>query len=51
MEKYGGSGVKNNKVRTKKGEVYGKPQYLSLKIPAFSTIYFYKKAPSKTKQQ
>ena len=41
---YGGSGMNNGKVRTKAGKMHGNEQYLSLKIPAFSTMYLYKKA-------
>jgi len=47
-ERFGGSGMKNGKVRSKKGKMHGQEQYISLKIPAFSTIYFYKR-PGKTK--
>ena len=42
---YGGNGIENGKVKTKRGKMHGNPQYLSLKIPPFSTIYIYKKAP------
>ncbi len=48
-EKYGGSGMVNEKVKTVSGRMHGKNQYVELNIPAFSTIYFYKKA-SKSKQ-
>ena len=41
---YGGGGVTNGKVRTKAGKMHGNEQYLSLEIPAFSTMYLYKKA-------
>ena len=41
-EKYGGKGIKNNKVRALSGKMHGKAQYIKLNIPAFSTTYFYK---------
>ena len=47
-EKYGGSGIVNGKVKAIAGKMHGKNQYLELEIPAFSTMYFYKKA-SKSK--
>ncbi len=46
-EKYGGKGIKNNKVRALSGKMHGKAQYIKLNIPAFSTTYFYKKASRK----
>ncbi|MBP3337526.1 MAG: 1,4-alpha-glucan branching protein GlgB [Clostridia bacterium] len=50
-ELFGGQGIKNAKVKTKKQTMHGKPQYIEICIPAFSTVYFYKKAsPKKTKK-
>lgn len=46
-KEFGGKGTVNGKVRTKAGKMHGKNQYLSINIPAFSTIYFYKKAGKK----
>ena len=46
---YGGQGIENGKIRTKLGKLHGREQYLTLKIPAFSTLYFYKKATRKKK--
>lgn len=44
-EQFGGGGVKNGKVRTRAGKMHGQKQYLSLQIPAFSTMYFFKRRP------
>ncbi len=41
---FGGNGTVNGKVKTKVGKMHGNNQYLSLKIPAFSTTYYFKKA-------
>ena len=38
--KYGGSGVTNGTVRSKKGEKHGFEQYVSLTLPPLSTLYF-----------
>ena len=38
--KYGGSGVTNGTVRSKKGEMHGFAQHVSLTLPPLSTIYF-----------
>ncbi len=46
---FGGAGLENGKVRTTPGKMHGRPQHLSLTLPAFSTVYFYKKAGRKTK--
>ena len=43
-KEYGGNGITNGKVKTKMGKIHGQQQYLSLNIPAFSTLYFYKKS-------
>jgi len=47
---FGGAGTFNGKVRTKTGKMHGQNQYIALDIPAFSTVYFYKKAGRKTKK-
>ncbi len=44
---YGGSGLINGKVRAEKGEMHGRPYTVALSLPAFSTMYFYKKAAKK----
>ena len=46
-ESFGGSGIKNAKVTAKKGVFNGKDYHLSLTLPPFSTIYFYKRKPQK----
>ena len=48
--KYGGKGITNCKVTAKAGKMHGNDQYVSLNIPAFSTVYFYKKAPKNKNQ-
>ncbi len=45
---FGGSGIKNGKVTAQKGEMHGQKYYVSLALPPFSTLYFYKK---KTKRK
>ena len=45
--RYGGQGMTNGKVKTQSGNMHGEKQYVSLQIPAFSTIYFYKRASKK----
>ena len=47
-ERFGGNNIKNGKIRAKKGKMHGKEQYISLEIPAFSTIYLYKRPGRKT---
>ncbi len=37
---YGGSGHKNSPSQSKKGEMHGFPQYISVDIPPLSTVYF-----------
>ena len=44
---YGGSGVLNGSIRSQKGKMHGKEQYIEIDIPAFSTVYFYKRAGRK----
>jgi len=44
---FGGSGITNEKVTAKKGIFNGKDYYLSLTLPPFSTVYFYKRKPVK----
>lgn len=46
-EEFGGSGIKNGKVSAKRGEFNGKDYYVSLTLPPFSTVYFYKRKPNK----
>ncbi len=40
---FGGKDILNGKLKTIKGEIHGQKQCLSIKIPAFSTLYLYKK--------
>ena len=46
-ESFGGSGIKNGKVTAKKGDWNGQKFYISVTVPPFSTVYFYKKKPNK----
>ena len=46
-ETFGGSGIKNGKISAKKGEWNGQNYYISITVPPFSTVYFYKKKPNK----
>ncbi len=46
---FGGTDVSNGKVRSQKGKLHGRDQYIEINIPAFSTVYFYKKAGRKNK--
>ena len=39
-EAYGGSGIHNGVVRSKKGSMHGFDQYISLTLPPMSTMYF-----------
>ena len=39
---FGGRGVTNGCVSAKKGEMHGRKQYISIKIPPLSTLFFYK---------
>ena len=45
--KYGGSGVTNGTVRSRKGEMHGFEQHVSLTLPPLSTLYFSVPAPRK----
>ncbi len=45
--KYGGAGVTNGSVRSKKGAMHGFEQYVSLTLPPLSTLYFSVPAPRK----
>ena len=46
-ETFGGSGIKNGKITAKKGEWNGQNFHISVTVPPFSTVYFYKKKPNK----
>ena len=46
-ERYGGSGLKNEKVTTKSKGINGQKYHISIDIPPFSTLYFYKRANKK----
>ena len=45
--KYGGSGVTNGTVRSRKGAMHGFDQHVSLTLPPLSTLYFSVPAPRK----
>ena len=45
--KYGGSGVTNGTVRSKKGAMHGFEQHITLTLPPLSTMYFSVPAPRK----
>ena len=45
--KYGGSGVTNGTVRSRKGAMHGFEQHVSLTLPPLSTLYFSVPAPRK----
>ncbi len=47
--KYGGSGVHNKKMRSKKGEMHGMENTLTLTIPPLSTVYFEVPQPAEKK--
>ena len=49
--KYGGSGVTNGTVRSKKGEMHGFEQHVSLTLPPLSTMYFQVPAARKPRAQ
>lgn len=44
---FGGSGISNTKVTAKNGKMHGHNQYIALTLPPFSTLYFFKKKPTK----
>lgn len=46
-ERYGGSGLTNGKVHSKSENFNGQKNVISIDIPAFSTLYFYKRAPKR----
>ncbi len=48
-EKYGGNGKSTKKASAKAGAFNGHKYHISIDIPPFSTLYFYKKAPKKHK--
>lgn len=43
---FGGDGITNRKVTARRGEMHGQEYFISLALPPFSTIYFYKKKPA-----
>ena len=45
--KYGGSGVTNGTVRSRKGAMHGFEQHVTLTLPPLSTLYFSVPAPRK----
>ncbi len=47
---FGGQGIENGKVTAKKGNIHGRDKYISLTLPPFSTLYFYKKKPAERKK-
>ena len=48
--RFGGSGFENGKVTSKKGKFHGRDNFISLTLPPFSTVYFYKRKPSSKKK-
>ena len=44
---FGGSDISNTKVTAKSGKMHGHNQYIALTLPPFSTLYFFKKKPTK----
>ncbi len=47
---FGGEGIENGKVSAKKGNIHGREHFVSLTLPPFSTVYFYKKKPAERKK-
>lgn len=47
--RFGGSGLRNGQLYTKQSPMHGRKYCLSLTLPAFSTIYLYKKASAAKK--
>lgn len=47
---FGGNGFKNQKASSKTKGINGQKYHISIDIPPFSTLYFYKRAPKKKKQ-
>ena len=47
---FGGQGIENGKVTAKKGNIHGRDKFVSLTLPPFSTLYFYKKKPAERKK-
>ena len=50
-KKYGGSGVTNGTVKTKKGPMHGFDQHISLTLPPLSTLYLSVPAARKPKAE
>ena len=48
-KRYGGSGKTNVKTNSKSGAFNGQKYHISINIPPFATLYFYKRAPKKNK--
>ena len=44
---FGGEGITNGKITAKKGVLNGREYFLSVTLPPFSTVYFYKRKPVK----
>lgn len=49
-KEFGGQGIENGKVSAKKGDIHGREHFVSLTLPPFSTIYFYKKKPAERRK-
>lgn len=45
QKKFGGNGLRNSRLTAKLGLQHGRPYYLEITIPAYSTIYIYYKNP------
>ena len=48
--RFGGNGVKNERVTAKPKGVNGQKYHIAIDIPPFSTLYFYKRAGRKKDQ-
>ena len=51
-KEFGGEGITNGTVSAKSGKMHGQKYHISLALPPFSTLYFFKKKPqAKTSQE
>ena len=47
MKDFGGETTELKSYNAKKGEMHGKKHYIEVELPAFSTVYIYKKRTGK----
>ena len=47
LEKYGGKTAELNSYNAKKGDIHGRKHYIEVELPAFSTVYIYKRRTGK----